>query len=361
VIETTTETYLNRLLADSGTLELCRFLNGKPADVGWYDDAQAALTDALQMASRGSLFTTLNPIDLDAVRDYLAERRQKNPDGTYRTRDEHVTGYRRLFIDLDPVRPANVSSTDQELQAARDRAQAVREYLAGLGWPIPANAISGNGAHLQFRIALPCETGYQKQIKAILRGLDERFSDENVKLDTGVHNPARLAPLYGSIKRKGPNTPDRPHRQTRIWIPTPWEQVSRRQITDLADAMARRQARTRPEAGKTTPGSRPQGLTHTIGRGDYRTLDIVALFKAHGLYLGHERDNIHRVLCPWLGEHTTGSSGTIVFEADGGWPGFRCQHSHCAHRRIQDVIAFFPDAERFCARPFTPARSNSRV
>jgi P4 family phage/plasmid primase-like protien len=57
-------------------------------------------------------------------------------------------------------------------------------------------------------------------------------------------------------------------------------------------------------------------------KGDYSTLDVVALF-------------------------------TVIWEArDGGWPGFYCSHNHCDGRRIEDVIAELGDADRYCAEEF---------
>jgi hypothetical protein len=90
------------------------------------------------------------------------------------------------------------------------------------------------------------------------------------------------------------------------------------------------------------------------GTGDYRTLDIVALFQAHGLYRRQLEDHTHAVRCPWASEHTVkgGSSDTVIFEARDGWPGFYCHHAHCQERGIKDVIALFGDVDRFCARQF---------
>ena len=63
---------------------------------------------------------------------------------------------RRWFpVDLDPVRPSGVSSTNEEHQAAIVRAAEIAAYLGReRGWPTPILADLGNGAHLLYRIDL---------------------------------------------------------------------------------------------------------------------------------------------------------------------------------------------------------------
>ena len=104
----------------------------------------------------------------------------------------------------------------------------------------------------------------------------------------------------------------------------------------------------------------------TNGRGDWLTLDIVALFRAEGLYLRAIGDGKHGVKCPWESEHTSGSNGTdtVVFEAgDGSGPGFQCLHAHCEGRDIRDVREYFGalTVDRHCAQPFRPDPARSRT
>ncbi len=53
-----------------------------------------------------------------------------------------------LPIDFDAIRPAGISSTDEERQMALGRARETRFYLQECGLPDPLFADSGNGAHL---------------------------------------------------------------------------------------------------------------------------------------------------------------------------------------------------------------------
>lgn len=98
--------------------------------------------------------------------------------------------------------------------------------------------------------------------------------------------------------------------------------------------------------------------------GDWRTLDVVKLFRDAGLYRGELRAKAgysarHSVHCPWESAHTSGSDGTdtMVVESDGTHgPLFRCLHSHCSSRTMADVREFFGgDAvDRCCSRTFEP-------
>ena len=53
-------------------------------------------------------------------------------------------------------------------------------------------------------------------MKSCLESLSVRFSDDRCKVDTANFNASRIWKLYGTISRKGDNTADRPHRQSRI-------------------------------------------------------------------------------------------------------------------------------------------------
>lgn len=65
-----------------------------------------------------------------------------------------------------------------------------------------------------------------------------------------------------------------------------------------------------------------------------------------GLYLEplSGLENAHRILCPWLHEHTgEDPTGTVYFEpgeANGWRGGFKCHHGHCMNRTIQDLQQF---------------------
>ena len=68
---------------------------------------------------------------------------------------DNIIQRRWLLIDCDPVRPANISASDDEKAAAKELVLEVRIHLSDCGWPDPVIADSGNGYHLLYRIELP--------------------------------------------------------------------------------------------------------------------------------------------------------------------------------------------------------------
>jgi hypothetical protein len=343
--------YLSRLFHDAGTVELCHMENGRIWST-WHNDPDSLTLAAARAGDTGNLFTTLNRVDHGRLSDYLTDQTGR----TARTADACIQRYTRLFFDLDPVRPRGQSSTAGELASAEIRARGLVAKLAALGWPMPLMAMSGNGWHVQYRTALANTPETSEQLRAIYAGLAAEFSDDEVTFDRAVRNPARLCTLYGSVKRKGINHPQRPHRQSSCQVPRDWRQVHPRQVEGLANLYARQTRQDAP--GRAT--SPVKGLA-TGGKGDYATLDAVAWFAAHGAYVGPIAGHVHGVRCPWQGEHSTpsprsGSDSVIFANAGDGWPGFHCKHSHCADRDIRDVMALWTDADAFCGATFQPMR-----
>lgn len=328
--------YLEHLFRDAGRVELCHQINGRMLTT-WHTEPVDLIRTAQSKAQEGSLFTSLNHVG----------RWRQEP-----VTNDDIDRFVRLLFDFDPVRPArDISSTAEELQAAKERSLGLQRLLSGHGWPVPAVAMSGNGYHLQYRMALPNTSETREQLAAIYAGLYVRFNDDVVEFDRSVRSPGQICALYGTLKRKGSPTADRPHRQSRIQIPQDWRQVRPRAIEKLANTYAKEAQKKRQQTA-----SAPRSADLARGTGDYSSLDVVDWFAAHGAYLRHIEGNKHAVVCPWSAEHTTSSprhgSDTIIFEADGGWPGFFCHHQHCDARRIGDVLALWGDADQFCGRTF---------
>lgn len=92
-----------------------------------------------------------------------------------------------------------------------------------------------------------------------------------------------------------------------------------------------------------------------VGRVDWRSFDVVELFRDAGLYRRALAGDKHAVICPWEGEHTDPdytsetATGTVVWR--GPPQTFLCSHSHCDGRKLHDALlklgAVSPrDAER---------------
>jgi hypothetical protein len=231
--------------------------------VGYFSNVDSAL-DAVpkQFNSHGNAYIVMNPISPDLI--------QRAPDsfriGGQGTGDADILRRCWLLVDLDPVRPSDVSSTDTEKEAALAKALAVREYLRAEWGVEPALANSGNGYHLLFRIDLPNTEASTALVKGVLEYLDAQFSDEQVGVDTTVYNAARITCLYGTMKRKGSDTPERPHRLSGVVeCPENLVPVPTAKLQEMADRLPRQ-----PE-----PGSEPVDESERI--------NIPAWLEAHGI------------------------------------------------------------------------------
>jgi len=195
----------------------------------------AHIATAMEQASKG-IYITLNSTNPDLL------LRRKNRMSTFvkrneLTTDDDITNWDYLPVDIDPQRPAGISSTDAELNAAYEVAITVSDYLASCGFSQPLIACSGNGWHLLYKINLPRSKENDTVIKKILDALAEKFDtpplfdDEGneipqikIGVDTSNNNPSRIFKLYGTMARKGDSSAERPHRLSYIHeAPDPFE------------------------------------------------------------------------------------------------------------------------------------------
>jgi len=182
---------------------------------GYFDDHHA-FCEAVQLAdnaAHGGIYFTLQLIDPRLIgRSY---NRLKPTDLT--TSDNNVLAYRWLPVDLDPVRPSGISSSNTELAEALKLRNVVAEWtMKELAFPNPIRGMSGNGGHLLFRLPdLPANEGNRAFLKNTLEMLAARFNTDKVHVDTTTHNPARIWKLYGTTARKGDEVPAGPNREAR--------------------------------------------------------------------------------------------------------------------------------------------------
>jgi hypothetical protein len=212
------------VLFEPGQVVELRAFKGRTIASGYFDDHEALAAEAVGLDRKlYQVYVTLNEINPDLLAR-AANRLLEYPKAT--TSDRDVVRLRWLPLDFDPVRPSNVSSSAEEKRAAKLRAQEVRQFLRGEGWPDPVVGDSGNGYHLLYGIDLPNTQESRDLIKGVLDSLAFRFDDEQVKVDTGVHNPARIWKLYGTVARKGDSVASRPQRCSRVVkVPSQMETV----------------------------------------------------------------------------------------------------------------------------------------
>ncbi len=205
--------------AQQGVVEVCLFnASEKPTHVGYFDNLEAAAKAIAANDAKGNIFVTLNP----ASSGLLARANNRLIEGSYkkpvtRTLDSEIVCDSWLFIDIDPKRPRGISSTETELAEAREVGKAVRDWLVEMGVPQAAllTAQSGNGVYVLVRLpdyAVTEEATATK--KAFINHLAALFDTPSVEVDRKVFNPARLLCALGTMKVKGENIAERPHRRS---------------------------------------------------------------------------------------------------------------------------------------------------
>jgi hypothetical protein len=149
--------------------------------------------------------------------------------------NQDIETLQTLFIDLDTIRASHLklvetskaeferlqheASTDEEKAATLEVANRLKDFLGEKNWPQPFFGDSGNGYHVLPRINLQNTIYNAHLLLDCTKALANRFTCDACKIDASVFNPARLTRAYGSTNRKGSNTPERPHRQNRLFDP----------------------------------------------------------------------------------------------------------------------------------------------
>lgn len=157
-------------------------------------------------ADAKGIYYTLNPVRLDLI-PATASTGSKVAD---------ILCRRWLLVDVDPKRPPDVNASEAEHQAAAHTANRILGALVSDGWPVPILVDSGNGNHLLWRIDLPNDDRARALVKAVLSEISARYGDAATDIDAKVFNANRISKLPGTWARKGPHTPERPHRLCRI-------------------------------------------------------------------------------------------------------------------------------------------------
>ena len=181
---------------------------------GYFDDLEQLARAAAERSGVDiGVYVTLNPT-LPALLSRAPKNTVRRAGSGDTTSDRDVQWRRSILIDVDPVRPAGISSSREEHAGAIDLTRRIRDDLQALGWPDPILADSGNGGHLIYAVDLPVDDA--GLVMRVLKALSKRYSTSTLKVDEKVGNAARISKIYGTLTRKGENTAERPHRLARI-------------------------------------------------------------------------------------------------------------------------------------------------
>jgi hypothetical protein len=185
---------------------------------GYFNEPEAfgQAAAGLEGAEPKGIYFVLNPVNPDLLAR-AANRLKAADEKTPTTSDKDVLCLRWLYIDIDPKRPAGISSTKEELARAIELRNKISKWMKERGFSQAVPAHSGNGAHLLVRLPdLPNIDLNVDHIKKALEAINALWSNPHVEIDLKVYNPARICKLYGTWARKGDHTEDRPHRPSYI-------------------------------------------------------------------------------------------------------------------------------------------------
>jgi hypothetical protein len=217
---------------------------------GYFNDLDKLALRAAQASERyGAVYFTLNPVKPALLARY---RNRLETRAKLTTSDRDIARRRWLPVDIDPIRPAGIPSSDAEHQAALEVADKVATYLNDQDWPAPVRLDSGNGATLYYPLDLTNDQAAAELERTVLEELASRFNTDQVKVDTSVWNASRIMRVPGTINAKGDGTDDRPHRPCRLLeAPEPG--------ADVTPAQAPGPRRQRPPGVRHGPGRALRG------------------------------------------------------------------------------------------------------
>ena len=180
---------------------------------GYFTDIETLLS-AIRPYNEAGIYFTLNIIN-DAC--YSREQRDRistRPKST--TSDNDIIARKWCMIDVDVEKPSDTNSSDEEKELAKPVVNEIYKFLRGEGFETPVICDSSNGFHLCYKQNMLATPENAETMKKFLQVLDMYFSTEKVKIDVSTWNNSRICKLYGTISRKGSDTPERPQRESKI-------------------------------------------------------------------------------------------------------------------------------------------------
>ena len=298
-----------------------RMLKTKKGTIsGYYENKEKLLKDIFRYDGVNNIFFTLNVFS----EDLLARGKERLIEyASHTTSDSEITRREFLLIDVDPKRPAGVSSTDEELQSSEIVLREVVSYLRSEGFPEPVIACSGNGYHALYKVDLDNTKESTQLHKDFLYALDSKFSNEKAQIDKTTYNPARITKMYGTIACKGDSTESRPHRRSRILqAPNEFNVVDEALLKKVAELYT----------NKNTTSKKVNTLHNkSVVKG---SINIEEWLREKGLDVSKVKEEVDRTVyvletCPWNSNHTDESASITQF--NNGAISAKCHHDSCSH------------------------------
>lgn len=313
------------------TLFEIRILSSRSKDPisGYFKDVDKAI----ECLKKQDLTDTNVYIVLNSINEacYSRVQRDKFVRVKTSTSDADIDLREWILIDLDPIRPKDTSSTQEQIEKALAKSGKIHNFLLEQGFPRPIVGFSGNGYHLLYRIKMMPTKECKELLKQFLQALDELFSDDEIAVDQVNFNESRVCKLYGTMAQKGLNTVERPHRMSKIVkIPDEIIPVDSAYIKKICKIV-------KPDEVKP---SRYNGYTSS-------NFDIEEWMTKYGLnYTAYSYGTGTKYCldhCPFNESHT--KKDAAIFKRSNGAIAFKCLHNSCADKTWQDVRKLYePEA-----------------
>lgn len=302
---------------------------------GYYDDITKIGKDVARYDGKASIYFLLNPADRRLLAR-SANHLTKFAEST--TNDNDIVEDRWLPIDIDPIRPSNVSSTDAELKKARLKQKVITNWLGEKKIPF-LTADSGNGTHILIPlVGYPNTDKTREDKKRFIGFLHDKFSDKRVDVDSTVSNMARIWKLYGTMACKKDNIPAQPHRRSYLNLPT-----GRIEPVDLY-AMLDELIPVNEAKLVNKKKKNIQGVSSSLD------LDVEGYLSHYGVGVSQRKDKGDYICweleeCPFDPSHNRGESSVFKFVSGATW--FKCQHETCKNRMWKDFKERVGDPKAF--------------
>lgn len=319
------------LKPDNELFEVRVIYNNRTTYSGYFKDADSlikAFNKDIRDYANCNIYITLN-----SLKEACYDREQRNKfvrNAKATTSDNDVNGYEYMFVDIDPNRPTGTSSSNEQVEEAKEIGNKVYLFMRNAGFNDPIFGFSGNGVHLLYRVELKNSDNGKELIKNCLQVLDMYFSNDEIQIDLKNFNPARVCKLYGTQAQKGANTETRPHRMSKvIGNPTEIKSNDVKYLKKLADMLPKEEKPQRYNNYQPTQFDLDEWLSKYGLR--YRKTSYSGGTK----YILDE--------CPFDSNHK--GKDACIFQTSGGAIGFHCFHNSCSDKTWRDVrLKYEPDA-----------------
>lgn len=284
---------------------------------GYFYDIDDAIKQ-LERFDNANIYYTINEVKKAcASREQFCCFKQVKGTATSKQDIEHRWW---LPIDVDCERPSGVSSTDSEKEKAHKKAQDVFAFLRENGFSTPVVCDSSSGFHILYPIDMENTQESEDAIKNFLEILSNVFTDENVKIDTVLHDANRILRLSGTYGRKGRSSDERPHRLAKILsVPSKLERMN---ISDILQFNKK----------YTINVEQPKRYYNGTPSDDFNLREFIQKYGieiAKEIPLSGGGTKFILAHCPFDEGHKAPDSA--LFELPNGAIAFKCYHNSCSH------------------------------